>query len=870
MRFAMIFEGVDRATKVMSKIMAAEKRTAQAAQAGAKASTSASAGAVSAASRHASALAKVGSVARSAYNGVVAGANAAARATVALHNKTVALGKAGVSQIGKGAGKAMTGLTVAAAGAVSTVGLVSLAAGKLIGVAAQFEKFQTILETTEGSSTKAKAAMSWVSDFTAKTPYELDQVMGSFVALRARGMDPTNGLLQTLGDTSAAMGTPLMQAVEMMADAVTGENERLKEFGVTASKAGGQITYEYTNAAGKMATATVEASDRMAIQTTLMQIFSQKYGGAMQKLSGTWEGMLSNISDIWSQLQLSIMNAGLFDWMKGKLSGVLDTLNQMKDSGQFDVWAKNISDRIVTVLDSAWKFGQGVWKIMQTLGGYLETAATYVGGWERLAGVLAGMAFAPMLISTAAGIVQIAVGLSMLSAALMANPIVLAIAVAVAAIAAGATLIYIYWEPIKTFFIGLWNSIATGAQIAYNKLVELTNFDPLGALSRGWTSMSDTMSQVWASIPPFSWDGVLTALNWLSYIHPIRWLEFIPGFSWSGVISGALDWGSYIVSLDWTKYLPSFSWPELPAFSWPAIPALELPALPDVAGWIGEFGNAAMSAIEGVSTRIGNAWAKVTSAFSFDSAAEINVTDPATILAASEAAAKLSADMQGIAGIDTGPAMDRLAAIEAAANRILPAVTSAVGQAQAYLAGVSFFDQGAALMDTMAAGMRARAMVVVAEIQRMAQMVRDHLPSSPAKVGPLSDIHRLKFGETIAGSIRAEPMVKAMRAASAATMAVAAISAPDVAAATVAAPNVATASTSADAARAQVARASVQSAAPSGGGNVYHFSPTVPIPAGASSPADVKAAVMEALRESSREFAEMMAEEDRRRARRET
>lgn len=277
-----------------------------------------------------------------------------------------------------------------------------------------------------------------------------------------------------------------------------------------------------------------------------------------------------------------------------------------------------------------------------------------------------------------------------------------------------------------------------------------------------------------------------------------------------------------------------------------------------------------MSAIEGVSTRIGNAWAKVTSAFSFDSAAEINVTDPATILAASEAAAKLSADMQGIAGIDTGPAMDRLAAIEAAANRILPAVTSAVGQAQAYLAGVSFFDQGAALMDTMAAGMRARAMVVVAEIQRMAQMVRDHLPSSPAKVGPLSDIHRLKFGETIAGSIRAEPMVKAMRAASAATMAVAAISAPDVAAATVAAPNVATASTSADAARAQVARASVQSAAPSGGGNVYHFSPTVPIPAGASSPADVKAAVMEALRESSREFAEMMAEEDRRRARRET
>lgn len=73
MRFAMIFEGVDRATKVMSKIMAAEKKTAKAAEAGAKAGAAASAGATRATERHASALSKIGSVARSAYRGVVAG-----------------------------------------------------------------------------------------------------------------------------------------------------------------------------------------------------------------------------------------------------------------------------------------------------------------------------------------------------------------------------------------------------------------------------------------------------------------------------------------------------------------------------------------------------------------------------------------------------------------------------------------------------------------------------------------------------------------------------------------------------------------------------------------------------------------------------
>lgn len=42
------------------------------------------------------------------------------------------------------------------------------------------------------------------------------------------------------------------------------------------------------------------------------------------------------------------------------------------------------------------------------------------------------------------------------------------------------------------------------------------------------------------------------------------------------------------------------------------------------------------------------------------------------------------------------------------------------------------------------------------------QMVRDLLPSSPAKRGPLSDLHKLKFGETIAKSMKPQPMVDQM------------------------------------------------------------------------------------------------------------
>lgn len=393
----------------------------------------------------------VRSGAQSAFGAVANGAKAASRTVQALHRQTIQLAKTGFSQVATGGQKAFRGVALAgsigAAAAVTSFGVAAGAATSMVDVAAQFEKFQTILETTEGSSAKAKTAMAWVAEFAAKTPYELSEVNEAFVQLRTRGLDPTKGLLKTLGDTSAAMGTPLKQAVEAVADAVTGENERLKEFGIVASKTGNKITYEYTNAAGKTVKASAKATDRVAIQATLMKIWSEKFGGAMEKLSSTWTGMMSNLADLWSQFQLGVMNAGLFDWMRGKLKFLLDTLNQMKADGSFDAWAKKISENIISVFEGAWYFAKGVWETFEKLKTYLTAASDYVGGWENLAAILGALVFAPALISTAAGLVQIAIGLSMLSAALMANPIILI----VAAIVAAAVAIYVYWQPIKAF-----------------------------------------------------------------------------------------------------------------------------------------------------------------------------------------------------------------------------------------------------------------------------------------------------------------------------------------------------------------------------------------------------------------------------------
>lgn len=124
-----------------------------------------------------------------------------------------------------------------------------------------------------------------------------------------------------------------------------------------------------------------------------------------------------------------------------------------------------------------------------------------------------------------------------------------------------------------------------------------------------------------------------------------------------------------------------------------------------------------------------------------------------------------------MAEIDT--AVQKIHDIETAANAVPGTVRTAMTAVDGILAATNFTDRGIALMRTLAEGIRAGTHLVVEATAAATQKVRDHLPSSPAKTGPLSDIHRLKFGETIASSIRAEPMVAAMRGAAAATMAAA-------------------------------------------------------------------------------------------------
>lgn len=201
-----------------------------------------------------------------------------------------------------------------------------------ISTAGQFEQYAVSLKVLTGSAQNAGKALEWVKDFTAKTPYTLNETMDAFIRLKAYGIDATSGSLKTLGDTAAAMGKPLMSAVEAMADALTGENERLKEFGIRASKSGDMVAYSWRDSSGKAKEAIIKNNSEI-IQSTLEAIFNEKYAGMMDEQSKTWVGMVSNLEDTWTSFKDQIArDSGAFETAKETIASMTQALQGQNET----------------------------------------------------------------------------------------------------------------------------------------------------------------------------------------------------------------------------------------------------------------------------------------------------------------------------------------------------------------------------------------------------------------------------------------------------------------------------------------------------------------------------------------------------------
>lgn len=315
----------------------------------------------------------------------------------------------GIAGLTSGFGK----LASAAAGLAS----ISAAMNKLVSTARQFDQLNAGLLTMTGSSENAAIAFAELEKFAAKTPYTLDQSVQGFTKLVALGLNPSQRAMESYGNTAAAMGKDLSQMIEAVADAATGEFERLKEFGIKSKQQGDKVSFTFQGVT------TTVGKNAAEIEGYLQSLGENQFAGAMANRMNTLDGALSNLQDSWDGLFRSISSQGAGQEIEQGVRvaiGALDELTAMISSGELTAnikawggqWQATMQD-VATTLDdldslftgvmndwgvkgedAAGVLGRAFSEFPANIRASIQIATTYLAGFIDKVGVYAGAASA--------------------------------------------------------------------------------------------------------------------------------------------------------------------------------------------------------------------------------------------------------------------------------------------------------------------------------------------------------------------------------------------------------------------------------------------------------------------------------------------
>lgn len=199
---------------------------------------------------------------------------------------------------------------------------------ELFNVISKFGTLRAVIRTALGGQSEADKAFKQIEDFASKTPFQVDQITEAYIKLTNRGLRPTTDELVRQGDLASSQGKDFLQLTEAILDATTGEFERLKEFGIQASKENDRVTLSFKNQ-------TVEVeNNQQAIKNAILS-FGELQGvqGSMAAISEELSGKVSNLKDNVDSLFNAIGQRGLgtafklaIDLANGLISSVKDLI----------------------------------------------------------------------------------------------------------------------------------------------------------------------------------------------------------------------------------------------------------------------------------------------------------------------------------------------------------------------------------------------------------------------------------------------------------------------------------------------------------------------------------------------------------------
>lgn len=193
--------------------------------------------------------------------------------------------------------------------------------GKTVEVTAEFQRLQAVLNNALGSQSAGQAAFNQILNFAKATPYAVSQITDSFNKLVNRGIKPTTDQLRSLGDIAASQGKQLDQVTEALLDAMTGEFERLKEFGIKAKSEGDKVTFTF-----KGVETQVDKTEEAIGNYIFALGEAEGVSGAMTAISQTLGGKISNLGDSFDQFFFAL-GSGTSNEMTAFIDKVIEAVD---------------------------------------------------------------------------------------------------------------------------------------------------------------------------------------------------------------------------------------------------------------------------------------------------------------------------------------------------------------------------------------------------------------------------------------------------------------------------------------------------------------------------------------------------------------
>lgn len=236
------------------------------------------------------------------------------------------------------------------------VAILAAAIAPVVSAQREFDKLNASLVTATGSADKAAEAFAAIQVFATETPFGLNESTEAFIKMRNLGLDPSERALRSYGNTAAAMGKDLNQMVEAVADAATGEFERLKEFGIKANQESGKVSLTFKG------TTTTIANNATEIEKYLMRLGEVDFTGAMAQRAATLDGAISQLGDSWDSTMRAISNAGaggaaqdVIAGLSGALANLESILTAVSDAADKQNEKLSAASAIQAVLTTAFE-----------------------------------------------------------------------------------------------------------------------------------------------------------------------------------------------------------------------------------------------------------------------------------------------------------------------------------------------------------------------------------------------------------------------------------------------------------------------------------------------------------------------------------